>query len=228
MKYEAVIFDLFGTLVDIYPWAGSNNILRQMASVLSAPADDFVNLWHATFDERMNGTFKSYQACIGHICQQLGVDIQDNQIESAARIRFDMTKQEVTAPREGAIEVLSYLKSNDYKTGLISNCSVETTMIWEETSLAPLIDVVVFSCLVETMKPDPRIYKIAVEQLAVNPKECLYIADGMGQELASASNLGMHALLIRVPNESDYDSYREEWDGPVISSLKEVLTLVKE
>ena len=227
MKYNAVIFDLFGTLVDNYPLSESNDVLRQMASVLSVPSDDFITLWHATFDERMKGVFNSYQANIKHISQQLGVHVQDNQIEFVASMRFDMTKREVTTPREGAIEVLSYLKSNGYKTGLISNCSVETTMIWKETPLAPLIDVAVFSCLVGAMKPDTHIYHVAVEKLAVNPKECLYIADGIGQELASASKLGMHALLIRMPDEDDYDQYRGEWDSPVITSLKEVLTLLE-
>jgi len=49
----------------------------------------------------------------------------------------------------------------------------------------------------------------------------------MEQELLSASRLGMRAILIRVPGEDDYDPYREKWDGSVISSLKEVLSLVK-
>ena len=44
MKYKAVIFDLFGTLVDNHPWDDSLNNLRQMASALSAPDDEFVGL----------------------------------------------------------------------------------------------------------------------------------------------------------------------------------------
>lgn len=227
MKYKAVIFDLFGTLVDITPWTENTNILNRMASVLSVSADDFAASWRATFDERMKGIFNNYQACIGHVCQQLGVNAKDNQIESAARIRFDMTRLEVTTPREGAVEVLSHLKANGYKTGLISNCSTETTTIWKDSPFARLIDVTIFSCLTGTKKPDPRIYQMATEKLAVNPKECLYIADGMDGELASATGLGMHALMIRVPYENDYDHYREDWSGPVISSLKEVLALVR-
>ena len=229
MKYKAVIFDLFGTLVDMPSWIESNNILRQMAVVLLVPSDDFVTSWHATFDERMTGIFESYQACIRHICQQLGVDAQDNQIELAASIRFDMTKQEVKSLRDGAKEVLLHLKANGYKTGLISDCSKETTIILRDTPLYSLIDVTVFSCSAGIRKPDPRIYRIAVEGLSVNPQECIYIADGMGQELTRASELGMYAIQIRVPGKDDhnYDTYRENWDGPVISSLKDVLTLVK-
>ena len=227
MKYEAVIFDLFGTLVHISPWSGNVGILRQMASVLSAPPDDFVRLWSDSFNERVRGVFKSYQACIGHICHQLEVPVQDYQIELAAQMRSDMTKQEVTTPQIDAVEVLSHLKAEGYKTGLISNCSAETTTIWKDTLLAPFIDTAVFSCSVGLMKPDPRIFQIATERLAVEPGDCLYIADGIGQELTSALQVGMQAVLIRVPGEDSYDPYREDWDGPVISSLTEVLDLVK-
>lgn len=228
MKYEAVIFDLFGTLIHKFPWHENIGILRQMASVLSAPSDDFVRLWSDTFNDRMTGAFKSYQACIRHICHELKVPVQDGQIKLAAQIRFNMTKQEVTTPRGDAIEVLSSLKSKGYKTGLISNCLIETTTIWKEMSLAQLIDIAVFSCLVGLMKPNPRIYQIAMERLAVEPGDCLYIADGIGQELASASQVGMHAVLIRISGEDSYDPYREDWNGPVISSLREVLTLVRQ
>jgi len=228
MKYKAVIFDLFGTLINMTSWVEGNNILKQMAEVLLVPSDNFITSWHATFDERMTGRFENYQATIKYICHQLGVDVQDNQIELAASIRFGMTKREVNSPKDGAKEVLSSLKEYGYKTGLISDCSMETTILIRDTSLYSLIDIPVFSCLVGVGKPDPRLYRMAVNGLSVSPKECMYIADGMGQELAKASELGMHAIQIRIPSEDDhgFDKYRENWNGPVISSLTEVLELV--
>lgn len=227
MKYEAVIFDLFGTLIKNFPYADSNNILKRMALELSVPPDDFVKLWHDAFDERMKGIFKDYQTCIGHICQQLGVPVRDDKIELSANIRFEINKQEVLTPREEAVEVLSCLKTNGYKIGLLSDCSTETTLVWESSPLASLIDAPVFSCVEGLKKPDHNFYKIAVKRLAVNPAACIYVADGIGQELSSAAKLGMYAVQIIVPGEDDYDQYRDKWDGPVISSLKEVLTLIK-
>lgn len=227
MKYKAVIFDLFGTLIRNFPSPKSNENLRRMATELSVSPDDFVNLWHDTFEERMTGIFKNYQACIKHICRKLGAQARESKIEMAADIRLEMNKREVMEPREDAITTLTYLRSNGYKTGLISDCSIETTLIWPDTPLAPLIDEPVFSCLVGIKKPDPRIYQIAVDRLAVKPEECLYIADGIGQELASASSLGMHATQILVPGEDQYDHYRDEWNGPLIGSLTEILTLIE-
>ena len=73
MKYAAVIFDLFGTLVDKFSLEEHRIILRQMASVVSAPPDDFTRLWFDTYDERGMGIFQSYEVNIEYICQKLGV-----------------------------------------------------------------------------------------------------------------------------------------------------------
>ena len=49
-KYDAVIFDLFGTLVDNPEAPGDrlnaySRALRDTASILGAPADEFARLW---------------------------------------------------------------------------------------------------------------------------------------------------------------------------------------
>jgi len=136
-------------------------------------------------------------------------------------------------PRQDAIDVLSYLQSQGLKTGLISNCSPDTPLIWKDTPFAPLFDVAVFSSSVGVKKPDPRIYQIAIDQLATKPGNCLYIGNGDGRELTGASQVGMHPVLIRAPDEDNTDAQwedstdAEQWDGPVISSLREVLDLVR-
>ena len=40
MKYAAVVFDLFGTLVDNPPYERYLDVLRRMALILSVPFDD--------------------------------------------------------------------------------------------------------------------------------------------------------------------------------------------
>ena len=226
MECRAVIFDLFGTLVYNTPLADSDNVLKQMASVLLAPHEDFATSWHGMFSERMTGTFKNYQGCIRHICADLKVLVDEEQVELAAKTRFDMTRNELITLHEGALDVLSHLRARGYRTGLVSNCSFEATRIWGETRLAPLIDVAVFSCSVGMMKPDPRIYGLVTEQLNVKPQDCLYVADGIGQELATATRIGMRSIQILVPGENEYDRYREKWNGPTISSLTQILGII--
>jgi len=231
MKYEAVIFDLFGTLVPNMSLLEHRAVLTRMAHVLSAPPDDFVQLWFDTFNERCTGIFKTLDDNIEYICQTLGVSVNETQAKLAARIRFDYAVLS-TIPRPDAVEILTHLKSRGLKTGLITDCSEEAPAIWQSTPFAPLIDVAIFSCIVGLKKPDPRIYRLAAEQLGMEPKNCLYVGDGSSQELTGASQIGMHAVLLCLPDEDGADEYRidsehEEWDGPVISSLTEVLTLIE-
>ncbi len=77
-------------------------------------------------------------------------------------------------------------------------------------------------------KPDPRIYRIATDQLGVEPETCLYIGDGSSGELTGAAQVGMHPILLNLP-ENNPDAHqidKEDWNGPAISSLSEVLMLV--
>ena len=132
-------------------------------------------------------------------------------------------------PRPEAAEVLSTIQQKGYKTGLISDCSSNTPILWESTSLKAFFKVTIFSCAVGIKKPDPRIYRMALEQLGVKPPDCLYIGDGSSYELTGALKVGMHPVWIRIPDERE-DNFRideEDWDGPVISSLKEVLDLLQ-
>jgi len=230
MKYEAVIFDLFGTLVPNMSLSEHRAVLTRMAHVLSAPPDDFAQLWFDTFNERSTGIFQSPDDNVEYICRTLGVSVNETQVKLATRIRFDYAVQSMM-PRPDAIETLSHLKFEGCKTGLISDCSAEVPAMWKGSPFVELIDVAIFSCSVGVKKPDPRIYVLAMEKMVVEPEKCLYIGDGSSQELTGASQVGMHAVLLRIPDEDSTDAHqidREEWEGSVISSLKEVLTLLKD
>jgi len=228
MKYKAVIFDLFGTLIDKFSLREHRSVLRQMANVLSVSSDDFIQLWFDTFDERGLGVFQTIEANVEHICERLGVHSEDAQIELAAKINLDYTARGMRS-RPDAEEVLSYLKTRGYKTGLISNCSTSIPEILKDMPFATLIDEAVFSSLVGLQKPDPRIYQIATDRLGVEPRECLYVGDGDSQELSGAAEVGMHPVLICDLDEDSTDVHRvdaeaKQWNGPVISSLREILT----
>jgi putative hydrolase of the HAD superfamily len=228
VKYAAVIFDLFGTLVDNFSRREYASMLAEMASVLGVPPDDFIRLWFDTGERRTLGILSGPDGNIEHVCRELRLSPEEPRRQQAAAIRSGYTRRSIV-PRPDAVDVLSHLKSAGYRTGLISDCSSETPIVWRDTPLAPLFDATVFSCLAGVRKPDPRIYLLATEQLAVRPEECLYIGDGSSHELTGAASVGMHPVLIRVPYEDTPDALRineEEWDGPRISSLTEVLTLL--
>jgi putative hydrolase of the HAD superfamily len=226
MKYKAVIFDLGGTLTYGLAWSVYVDAAREIARVIAAPGDDFVRIWFEEAEELGTGVYPSFQDFIRHICRQLTLDVPENLVDLAADISISTARRHLTMPRDGAIDVLSYLKTSGYKTGLVSDCGPDVPAVWDETPFAPLIDAAVFSCAAGMNKGDPRIFQVILDKLKVAPEGCIYVADGMRNELANAAGLGMTAVQLLVPEEIDDSPIREDWHGPVIKSLKEVLNLL--
>ena len=223
MKHQAVVFDLFGTLAENFTMQGYGEALTRMASVLSLPPEEFRQMWFLSSRERNVGERQDCEADVIHICLKFGIEPEGDLVRQAVEARMDYMRH-VMSPRHDAVEALSRLKEAGHKTGLISDCTHEVPVIWPETAFAPLIDVAVFSCSVGMRKPDPRIYHLAAERLAVRPDQCLFVGDGGSNELSGARDVGMHPVLIRLDADSTepHLARREEWSGPTVSSLREI------
>lgn len=230
MKYQAVIFDLFGTLVEKYPLEVYRQELREMADTVNAPQEEFMRWWFDTYNDRGTGVFQSYEANIEYICEKLDVRAESDGINRAIEICRSYTKNCLKVKPE-TIDILTDIRAGGYKTGLINDCGVEIARVFNKLELAPLIDTVILSCRVGMQKPDPRIYRMATDIMQVYPENCLYIGDGDSNELTGATRAGMKAVLVRNPEEDRDNVYREQfegdtWQGPAITSLQEVMSLL--
>jgi len=224
LKIKAVIFDLFGTLIDSFNAQEYRQVLSEMASSLSIPENSFYELWSGSFNQRALGVYKTLEESFNFISRKLNKPIDENGIEKAIRIRKDYTKRTLV-PRQDAIDTLKQLIRLGLKIGLISDCTFEVPQMWNTTMLSQHFNSVIFSCSVGIKKPDPKIYHLMCKKLKVKPKNCVYIGDGSSQELSGALQVGMFPILIRSSTEKDSVRYDEDdWDGPKISSLSEILT----
>jgi putative hydrolase of the HAD superfamily len=139
--------------------------------------------------------------------------------EEVAALRRPVTRQGL-APGPGVVETITELRRRGLRIGLITVCSDDVPALWPETPFHGLFDVEVFSCSVGLRKPDPRIYRLACEQLGVELSEAVFVGDGANDELAGAERVGMTAILFQR------DDTDVEWEGRRISSLPELLRLV--
>ena len=234
MKYTGIIFDLFGTLVGDVAGPPGADTQRRMASVLSVPSDDLLEIWSDTFYERNIGVFPSLEDLLNHICKELGVQPKADSVKLAVQIGQEYARSVMMKPRKGAISTLRELRQRGYKLGLLSNCSPGPPLIWPETPFAPLFDATVFSSSVGLMKPDHQIYQLVVELLGVESKGCVYVSNGQRGEVRGAYEEGMYPVVI-TPNSDDEffcgppedeEKTLAEQEGTVISALKEVLDIV--
>ncbi len=228
MKSTTVIFDLFGTLVDDFVSAvGQMHV--ELAEILAVPYEPFMELWRQTTEMRTIGAFETVEANIEYVCAAMGACASPEQIRKATEIRLRYIRLALR-PKPDALPTLRELKNCGHRRGLISNCTIEIPIVWQDTAFVHLIESPVFSCREHLKKPAPRIYELACERLGVEPEDCLYIADGENHELAGAAEVGLHPVLIRTSSEGTRGELHQEakdWQGPAIGGLAEVLQLVR-
>lgn len=227
MRFAAVIFDLFGTLVDDFV-SSVGPMPVELAGALEVPREPFMEHWRQTSGMRTEGAFQTVEASLRHVCDAIGARVNTEQMTKAVNLRLDQI-QRALAPKPDAIATLRVVKQAGYKIGLLSNCSIEIPILWPKTPFAALVDAAVFSSRERLKKPDPRIYRLVCQRLGFEPESCVYIADGENYELAAAAKLGLHPVLIKNPkSESRRPLFREaeEWQGETVSALAEVPKLL--
>lgn len=228
MTFEAVVFDLFGTLVPEFSKSDFFERNRAMGITLGADPDRFEQEWERTSIARQTGGFADIESNVRAICATLGVTVDETALPFALEQRLDLYRTWFH-PRRGALETLAEVKERGYPIALISMCAPDAPAMWRSSALAPYVDVEVFSSEVGLRKPDPAIYRHATDQLHVDPTACLYCGDGAYGELSGAAAVGMTPFLIADPAVDVEDSLtpeREEWDGARVADLRELLPLL--
>jgi putative hydrolase of the HAD superfamily len=214
---RAVIFDLWETLVDYDP-VGGRAFTDRVAALLARDPEEFAATWIEGRARREVGPLRDYVVELG---------AEEAVVDEVVTMRVAST-QAMLKPRPGAVETLRELRRRGYNLGLITVCSGDVPDIWDETPFSGLFDATVFSCAVGLLKPDPRIYRLACEELGVEPAEAIFVGDGANDELAGAERVGLRAVLIHRPGEEPPWPEVRGWRGPRITTIPQVLSLLDE
>ena len=223
-RYQAVLFDFFGTLTRCVQRGSAH---RTIAELLGCSAETLIEVLDRTYYQRASGRFGNAEATLRWVCGQAGVHPTDEVVRAAVASRHRAVRAD-TRLRAEAVPVLAALRGRGVRTGLISDCTHELPAFLPQLAVAPLLDVRVFSVQVGRCKPDPALYLAACHRLDLTPADCLYVGDGGSQELTGAERAGMTAVRLGAPDLAGHMVFNADhgWDGPVLTSLTEVLGLL--
>ncbi len=210
---KAIYFDLFFTLI-VPTYREANNEF----DILDLSVNEWENYAESDvlYQERALGLVKSEREIIDKIVSTIPFDISDIQKGKVLLARENRMKAALQNVSMDIIDVLKKLKDNDIKLGLISNADVIDCKYWNQSQLSPIFDDVIFSCNVGMLKPDRKIYELAMQHLNVLPSECLFVGDGGSNELYGAKSVGMKTVFtealevktdekrIRIMEHADY------------------------
>lgn len=226
MTTKAVIFDLFGTLIANYDRDRYLGVIENMGETAGVDPVEFRTLWRDYYVDRLTGVHSSESANIRWVCDRMGIETSPEQVKQANQVYLEFAVPFLMAPRESAVHMLYQLKMRGIKTGLLSDCGPWVPAHWNDSPFAGLIDFPIYSCKSGAKKPDADLYRAAADGLEVRAPECMYVADGNGDELLTAGQLGMEAIRITPWNEpgSNPDAdHSNPWDGTTVDNLGEIL-----
>ena len=187
---KAVIFDLFEPLVPLV--TGRTYFSEHNAADLGQPIEAFRKCWHETEKDRTLGKYYMEEG-LTITLKNLGAYSASN-VELICRKRREALGDTFKAIPTESIWLLKTLHEKGHKVGLITNTFSDERDMILASPLFPLFDAAMISYEQGISKPDPEIYRRAMQALDVTAEECLYVGDGGSHELDGARSLGMQAI----------------------------------
>jgi putative hydrolase of the HAD superfamily len=189
---EAVIWD-FGGVLTSSPFEAFARFERERglpADIIrrTNAANHWENAW-AKF-ERAEVDLEAFDQLFAAESRALGAEVRGREI-------LPLLSGEL---RPEMIEALRRVKAR-FKTGCITN-NLPANAIGSTggrtlyvAEVMALFDHVIESAKIGLRKPDPRIYRMMVEKLGVDPKACVYL-DDLGVNLKPAREMGMTTIKV--------------------------------
>jgi epoxide hydrolase-like predicted phosphatase len=101
-------------------------------------------------------------------------------------------------------DLVDYIRSlrSNYTTALLSNAFESLRFsITEQWKIDDAFETMIISAEEGVMKPDARIYEIALERVSVDPAEAVFI-DDFAHNIEGAEAVGMHGIHFRDPQQA--------------------------
>ena len=192
---KAIYFDLFFTLiVPIYEKTNNEyEILNLSVSEWEQYAENDI-LYH----ERALGFVKTEKEIIDKIVSLMPFEVSVIKKEQVLFAREQRMKNALQMISKEILDTLEKLKLKDIKLGLISNADCIDCKYWNQSPLFRYFNDSIFSCNVGFLKPDRKIYELAMQRLNVSPEQCLFVGDGGSNELYGAKSVGMGTVFSEM------------------------------
>ena len=120
--------------------------------------------------------------------------------------------------------VLRDLRARGLKIGVVSNWDTRLKKISDGLGLTPLVDFIVISAEVGVRKPDPGIFRMALDRAGVRPEEAIHVGDLLEEDVEGARRAGVRPVLI--DRKKRITAGAKPADVRVVSSLAELAALL--
>jgi epoxide hydrolase-like predicted phosphatase len=190
MQIKAILFDLGGVLLRTRDFAPRERLANRLG-MSRAELEELI-FGGESGDKAQNGEITAQQHW-KNLAAQLHCSLEE----------VNHLVEEFFAYDEVDFNLIDFVRDlhKTYKTGLLSNAFDDLRQIISKRwHFEDAFDAMIISAEVRLVKPDPRIYHLAVEQLGVQPVEAVFV-DDMQHNIVGARQAGVWGIRFQNPQQ---------------------------
>lgn len=209
IPFRAIVFDFDGLIVDTEQpiYEAYSTIFAELGATLP------LSVWQDVIGQGVGN-----DAAFIHLESSIGREVDREAIRAEARaLRRDVTL--TLPPREGAAELIAEAK----EAGLTLAVASSSTFAWvnghlDRLGLLPSFDAVCTRDEVERTKPDPAVYRLALERLGIEPHEAFAIEDSP-HGVTAAKAAGLRCVAAPNPLTASMDLRHADYLVPSLAGV---------
>jgi putative hydrolase of the HAD superfamily len=188
---HAVLLDLYDTIARVPGAVLARERLAREAGVDPARLQ---HAWAHTLPARSVGSAPSLEAELDEILRLCGAEPEQGLIDELAALEWAMWSDAVEL-FDDSLPFMARTREDGRKVAIVSNCSRQTRSVVRANGLEDAADAVVLSFEVGVAKPDPGIFRVALERLGVAPEHAIFV-DDVPEYLNGARAVGIRTVQI--------------------------------
>lgn len=214
MKYELIIFDMDGTILDTLE--DLKNSMNYALSLYHMP--------ERTLDEIRSFVGNGIRRLIEQAVPS-GTSVETiDQVHKDFMVYYKLHSSDFTKPYDGIKELLLELKKRGYKTAVVSNKADAAVQDLCIQYFDTLFDLAIGEKPDIARKPAADMVNLALNQLNISKEKAVYIGDS-DVDVATAVNSGLDMIAVDW-GFRDRDFLKKQGAEVIVSAPMEVLKLV--
>lgn len=211
MKYTDLIFDLYGTLVDIH--TEENSLVWEKTAFFFGfygaryTPEELQNSFRANLTAREAKAGQSYECfpdipfeeVMDDLFRLKGIDPAPLRLGIQAAQLFRISSLEYVKLYPHVPEALAELRQKGFRLWLLSNAQhVFTAYEIRYLGLEDAFDKIYISSDYQCRKPDVRFFRALLDEQGLDPETCLMIGNDLHTDIGGAKNAGLDTLYMHT------------------------------
>lgn len=211
MQYTDLIFDLYGTLVDIH--TDENDLVWEKTALYfcyygaSYTGITLKTDYESVVTSRKSAAGQGYEMypdipfheVLADLFRAKGITANADDLGLNAAQVFRIASTEYLRLYDGVLDALAYLRSKGYRLWLLSNAQrAFTAYELRALGLTDQFDRIYLSSDYQCRKPDERFFRALLEGEGLDPVRCLMIGNDRETDIAGAKNAGLATLYMHT------------------------------